>query len=254
VFIIAVGEGDGSVSSQSNPPAAAFEKLPSSIALTSRVSAQAPGGGRAEMLESGDQAMLPEGMIKIPGVPFAMTEDDGRRMEDAKQQLEQNGYVDQSDAQPMASIYLQMMRSEVGQGRSGQTTNVYEATDFDLSNFGAGKVRAELLTPESEAYVIDNDPMLIRVYSDTALGDIFIQEGKGSKMGVVGNAPPNVHIGGHRGYSTRVRFAGGQFATIVIMPTDTGSMLVEIGTDVEGLNQVSEMKALLTGLLTEKEE
>jgi len=133
------------------------------------------------MLESGDQAMLPEGMIKIPGVPFAMTEDDGRRMEDAKQQLEQNGYVDQSDAQPMASIYLQMMRSEVGQGRSGQTTNVYEATDFDLSNFGAGKVRAELLTPESEAYVIDNDPMLIRVYSDTALGDIFIQEGKGSK-------------------------------------------------------------------------
>jgi len=57
-------------------------------------------------------------MIKIPGVPFAMTEDDVRRMEDAKQQLEQNGYVDQSDAQPMASIYLQIMRSEVGQGKT----------------------------------------------------------------------------------------------------------------------------------------
>lgn len=224
-----------------------------SILPASLASAQASDGGSLEVLESGKQVVLPEGMIKIPGVPVVMTEDNIRQMEDAKRQLEQNGYVDRSNIPSMASTFLQMMRSEVQKKRNGQATNVHEAAGFNFSDFGAGKVRAEFLTSESEAYVIDNGQMLIRAYSDTTLGNIFVQEGKGSTLGVAGNAQPNLFIGGYAGYSTRVRFAGGQFVTMVLMQTDTGSMLVEIGSDIEGLNRNSELESLLTGLLTEME-
>ena len=230
----------------------------SGVMLVSSVSAQTTDERVLEMLEKyGDQVVLPEGYQKIPGFPAVLTAEQMTIIAENKRQYEQQGFVNVKHL-PRTAGLLDYIRSEMAKKRIGQESisGLYDLDSFNLagrSDYSPGRVRPEFLKPTSKGYVFVGGAKLTRVYADTQFGDIYIDEGGGGRLVVLGNEPGNLHIGGYQGYAVTLRHPDGQFATVAVIPTDAGVLEVEVGIDVKARNLNTEFESFLAGLLTEKE-
>lgn len=218
--------------------------------------AQDTAEGVVETLENGEQVVVPKGMTLIPGQPFVLSEEDMAQVAKAKEQLKKLGYVDRPNDQPIAENALAFMRGEFEKKTDGnaKAVNVVAARTFDFSKIRAGRVSPDILDPKAEAYVVVTEQDISRVYADTSVGDIYINEMVGARMGVIGDeGTPNMHIASFQGYKSTVRYADGKKATLVLIPTTNGVTMIEIGSTFEGQRNTV-LQELLTTLVIDKQE
>lgn len=219
------------------------------------VIAQEATEGVVATLENGEQVVVPKGMTLIPGQPLVLSEKDMAQVATAKAQLDKWGYVDRPGDQPIAKSALTFLRGEFEKkaADNARAVNVVAASAFDFSKIHAGKVSPDILNSKTEAYVVVTEQDISRVYANTAVGDIYINEMVGARMGVIGGAgTPNMHIAGFQGYKTTVRYADGQMATVVLIPTSNGVTMIEIGSTFEEQRSTI-LQELLTTLVTDRQ-
>ena len=132
----------------------------------------------------------------------------------------------------LAANALRRARAELRRQRTGRqrASHVFRESDFDFSTIRAGRVAAEVRDAAAEAYVLVGTAEVARVYADTQLGDVFITEKPTATLGVINDTGSrSVSVAGYNGFQTRVRYADGRIATVILISTNPGVTLVEVG-------------------------
>ena len=212
---------------------------------------------RIETLESGEQIRVPGNVITIPGHPIVVPPQYFAQIKAEKIELKAYGFVDRPNTTPIATKAFRAMKNEFRLGARLKQNNIPKVQDikaYDHSGIKSGKVSPKVLTAKSEGFIVSNQQSIIRVYSETKFGDIYINEMVGATMGVVtGPASPNLFVDNFEGYKTTVRYEFGQMATLILMNTADGVSFIEIVDSFSGNNNESDLHEFLVVLLTSKE-
>lgn len=212
---------------------------------------------RIETLENGDQIRVPSDVITIPGHPIVVPPEYFVQIEAEKIELKKYGFVDRPMSRPIATSAFRSMKNEFLLGvrlKQDNGSRVQDIKDYDYSEIKTGKVSPNILTAQSKGFIINNHQSIIRAYSNTKFGDIYINEMIGATMGVVtGPASPNLFVDNFEGYITTVRYEFGQMATLILMNTADGVSFIEIVDSFSGNNNESDLHEFLAVLLRSKE-
>lgn len=218
-----------------------------------------PGGAteksetRTVRLKTGELIEVPLDAVLVPGLPIVVPGSELTRIESARMQLEKNGFLESPESKSLAYRHKEYARSQL---TSPENSNVFLAKDFDFGDSGAGKIDNGLLTPESESYVTVEQSALLRTYTDTNIGNIYVREMSNTEVGVIGGvAGPTLEVAGFSGYVTKVRYRDGDLATLIMMPVDKEqAKFIEISGPTATTTELdSEVLDFLTVLLTKFE-
>lgn len=199
---------------------------------------------------------IPDGLTVIPGQPFFLSEQNIKAIKSVKNQIEKLGYVDDSKRAPIADYAIRGMRDLMlySHGKSNnKLIKTMKVADFNFATVSAGRVNSAILNSNSEAFIMASQGTISRAYSNTKYGNIYINEMPGATMGVIGNADePNFNVAGAEGYKTTIRYEKGQFSTLLLLRTEIGIILVEIGNKFQGKKANADLEDFISILVTER--
>lgn len=209
---------------------------------------------QADNSEQENRGASSNNLIFIPGEPFVIPDEYFDKLKSEKVELDTLGFVDEPDRTPITLSAIRGMRAGFQANINNEQqkySRVHKIKSFDFSNSTSGKVDPSILNASSEGYVIANNQSITRVYSGTEIGDIYINELRGAKMGVIGESGvPNFYVNDVAGYKTKVRYENGQMATLLIFPTTSGVTFIEIANTFSNKNDELKLKSFISILVS----
>ncbi|HAB39013.1 MAG TPA: hypothetical protein DCE52_13655 [Rhodobacteraceae bacterium] len=196
-------------------------------------------------------------LIFLPGEPIIVPDEYFDKLKSEKVELDTLGFVDEPDRTPITLSAIRGMREEFQANINNEQqkySRVHKIKSFDFSKVISGKVDPNILNPSSEGFVIANNQSVTRVYSGTKIGDIYINELRRAKMGVIGESrAPNFYVNDIAGYKTKVRYENGQMATLLIFPITSGVTFIEIANAFPDKNDELKLKSFISILVSGRE-
>lgn len=212
---------------------------------------------QVQYLDDERKSITHSSMFSIPGEPLIVPDEYFEKIKSEKDELDKLGFVDEPDRAPIALNAIRGMREEYNAYRNydnQKKSSVYEIKSFDFSGYRAGKVDPKFLDSTSEGFVIANKKSIIRAYSKTKMGDIYINEMIGAEMGVIDDSgSPNFYASNISGYKTTVRYEHRKMATLLIFPTSDGVTFIEIGNSFPNKDDELKLQEFISILTSSKE-
>lgn len=197
---------------------------------------------------------LAEPMPKFQGTQLMMSPDALEGWKRNRESLRTKGYVDREDSVPNVESVLSKIRTgKDEQGREIRAQRAERVADFDPRKlrFSVGKVPHGFTTPRSENFIILSPHRVMRVMTDTKLGPVLLQEQKGQLINESGLSDDT--IAGYPVHITRIRYAGGKFATAVVAGDGTRIVHLEVLRDTRAPAARAELMEVMASLLTREE-
>lgn len=189
-------------------------------------------------------------------------------MDQARESIQKNGYVERSadiSSYEYAREKLRQRTQAAKDEPSGSdiATDEKTAAAFTLDSesvsrlpFPLSAVPTGFVHTESENFVIPAGPQITRLYSDTELGTLLIQEFQNGQV----DARPQVEAGGLPAqqliaagfpvYVTIVKYFGEKWTTVAVTGNGHKAFYIEVGTRINEPKSESRLVALLSSLLT----
>ncbi|MFK7955580.1 MAG: hypothetical protein AB8B96_05755 [Lysobacterales bacterium] len=202
---------------------------------------------------SASSFVTPAEDLLAAGLPITISKSEQSRIETARLQLNKSGFAESPEPKSLAKRHNDYVRKQL---MGNNNRNVFLVKDFDFSDSDAGLVDSKLLNANSESYVTVEQSALLRTYTNTKVGNLYIRESRNTKVGVIGDvAQPKLRVAGFGGHITKVRYRDGDFATLIMIPVgDKRAKFIEIsGAGIVKAQLSREAREFLTTLLTEDE-
>lgn len=207
---------------------------------------------RTELLESGQAIQVPENVLTVPGLPIVIPPAESERLISDYNQFRSKGYAD-AEGTPQVDMVLEAIR-DLRMNNDPRADSYRDISSINLSNvpFSLGRVPDELVKETSDnLFYMVGPKQAVRIYSNTALGAIYIQEFHDSE--IVRRDAAGETIAGYPADIGRMRYPGNRWVTTVLAQRDGKVLFVQVSSHTENEAEQALLDTLMRSLLTEVE-
>lgn len=207
-------------------------------------------------LETGDQYLVPPGHVNIEGLPILLSPSDLEEIEQARQELNDKGFISRPNDLSLARNAFTLMereaRADLSRSDDSRQFNVIRISPHSVEQNGLGRITSEMFDQNSLGYMAREISSVTRVFKNTKLGDLYVAEFANSSIRFGGESePPNYNVNGLSGYITSVKYSGNEMRTTFLAEVRGGVVLLETGGNLQKASDKYLLDELLFAVMTE---